>query len=79
MIRRIRFLEPMTATLLSSHRITEPYGLAGGMPGLRGRNAVLRANGCLIELQGDAEIAMEPGDQCFIETPGGGGFGRPSQ
>ncbi len=78
-IRRLRFLEPMTATILSSHRVTEPYGLEGGEPGLRGRNALIRTNGRLIELQGNDEAAVQPGDQCIIETPGGGGFGRPHQ
>lgn len=77
-VRRLRFLESMTATILSSHRVTEPYGLAGGEPGLRGRNRVVRSkNGQCIELQGNDEVLMEPGDIFSIETPGGGGFGRP--
>jgi 5-oxoprolinase (ATP-hydrolysing) len=74
-VRRIRFLEEMTATILSSHRITEPYGLAGGGPGLKGRNRLLRADGQLIELQGNDEVAVQPGDAIVIETPGGGGYG----
>jgi 5-oxoprolinase (ATP-hydrolysing) len=76
-VRRLRFLEPMTTTILSSHRVTEPYGLEGGESGLRGRNALIRTDGRLIELQGNDEAAVHPGDQCLIETPGGGGFGRP--
>ncbi len=78
-VRRMRFLEAMTATILSSHRVTEPYGLAGGRAGLRGRNALLRSTGQLQELQGNDEVAVEPGDLFIIETPGGGGFGRPGQ
>ena len=78
-VRRIRFLEAMTATILSSHRITEPYGLAGGGPGLRGQNRLLRADGQLVELQGNAEAAVQPGDAIVIETPGGGGFGVEGQ
>ncbi len=76
-VRRMRFLEPMTATILSSHRLTAPYGLAGGSPGLRGRNALQRHNGELYELRGNDEVAVEPGDIFIIETPGGGGFGTP--
>ncbi|MBM9537475.1 hydantoinase B/oxoprolinase family protein [Desulfobulbus alkaliphilus] len=77
-VRRVRFLASMTATILSSHRVTEPYGLVGGKPGLRGRNAVFRqATRQYIELQGNDEVAMEPGDIFIIETPGGGGFGCP--
>lgn len=75
-VRRLRFLEPMTATILSSHRVTEPYGFDGGSPGLRGRNALLRHNGRLQELQGNDEVAVAAGDVFIIETPGGGGFGR---
>ena len=75
-VRRMRFLEPMTATILSSHRVTEPYGLDGGGAGLRGRNALLRNDGRLQELQGNDEVAVAAGDVCIIETPGGGGFGR---
>jgi 5-oxoprolinase (ATP-hydrolysing) len=76
-VRRLRFLEAMTATILSSNRVTEPYGLEGGGPGRRGRNSLLRRNGSLRELQGNDEVTVEPGDVLIIETPGGGGFGRP--
>ena len=75
-VRRVRFLAPMTATILSSHRITPPYGLAGGEDGWPGRNTVLRANGALVQLKGDDEVHVSAGDQIIIETPGGGGFGR---
>ena len=74
-VRRLRFLEPMTATLISSHRVTEPYGLAGGGPGTRGRNRLLRADGREIGLRGDDEVQVQAGDQIVIETPGGGGYG----
>ncbi len=76
-IRALRFLEPMTATILSSHREIAPYGLAGGNDGARGRNYAIRSDGRRIELQGNDEIAMQPGDLFVIETPGGGGFGPP--
>ncbi len=77
-VRRIRFLETMTATLLTSHRETDPYGLEGGGPGARGRNAVERANGSVDELKGADGTEMMPGDVMIIETPGGGGFGSPA-
>jgi 5-oxoprolinase (ATP-hydrolysing) len=76
-VRRLRFLEPMTATILSSNRVTQPYGLEGGSPGCRGRNGLLRRDGSLRELRGNDEVAVAPGDVLIIETPGGGGFGRP--
>lgn len=73
--RRIRFLEPMTATILSSHRETAPYGLEGGEDGKTGENSVIRANGALVQLAGNDEIAVSPGDVFVIKTPGGGGYG----
>ncbi len=76
-IRRMRFLESMTATTLSSHRVTDPYGLDGGLPGARGHNRVLRTNGQTDNLNGNDETEMSAGDVFIIETPGGGGFGAP--
>jgi 5-oxoprolinase (ATP-hydrolysing) len=75
-IRRVRFLEPMTAAILSGHRLVPPYGMAGGEPGAVGRNSVERRDGSVIELAGCAEIAMHAGDVFVIETPGGGGYGK---
>ncbi|TKB25043.1 5-oxoprolinase [Desulfopila sp. IMCC35006] len=77
-IRKIRFLEPMTATVLSSHRETEPYGLAGGGPGKKGVNSVLHRNGSTTLLAGNDEVHLEPGDTFIIKTPGGGGYGKPT-
>jgi 5-oxoprolinase (ATP-hydrolysing) len=74
-IRRIRFLEPMTAAILSGHRCIPPYGLAGGKPGRVGRNAVERSDGQVKELAGTAQVAIHAGDVFVIETPGGGGYG----
>jgi 5-oxoprolinase (ATP-hydrolysing) len=73
--RRIRFLEAMTAAILSTRRQTEPFGLAGGRPGAKGRNTVIRRDGPEIALKGCDEIDVAPGDVIVIETPGGGGFG----
>ncbi len=74
-VRKIRFMEPVTATILSSHRETEPYGLLGGEAGKRGENSVLRADGSLVHLHGNDEIELLPGDVFIIKTPGGGGYG----
>src|SRR5439155_21298806 len=48
-IRRVRFLEPMTAAILSGHRRIAPYGMAGGLSGKTGRNWVYRAGGAIVE------------------------------
>jgi 5-oxoprolinase (ATP-hydrolysing) len=74
--RRIRFLRPMTAAILSNRRIVPPFGLEGGGPGQAGRNSVERADGSVEELGSTQSVAMGAGDVFIIETPGGGGFGR---
>jgi 5-oxoprolinase (ATP-hydrolysing) len=74
-IRRLRMLAPMTATVLTNRRRVAPFGLAGGGDGLPGANRVERADGQVEDLGSTAAVAMQPGDALVIETPGGGGFG----
>ncbi len=74
-VRRLRFLEPMTATVLALNRRTRPLGVAGGEPGKSGRNAVRRVDGTIEELNGNDQRLMQPGDTFILETPGGGGYG----
>ena len=76
-VRKVRFLENMTAAILSSHRKEEPWGVAGGEAGLRGRNYVIRENGDREDLGGTDMTEMNPGDVFVVETPGGGGYGKP--
>jgi 5-oxoprolinase (ATP-hydrolysing) len=78
-IRRVRFLEPMSAALLSNHRIVAPFGLAGGAPGACGRQWVERADGRREQLAGCAKTEVAPGDVFVIQTPAGGGFGAPER
>ena len=75
-VRKLRFLEPMTATMLSSHRVVPPFGLAGAEPGRCGNNYVVQADGDAVQLKGNDEIKMNTGDLFVMETPGGGGFGK---
>ena len=74
-VRRVRFLEPMTAAILSGHRRVRPHGLEGGEPGAAGRNYVLRADGTVTELGPFDQTEMAAGDVFVVETPGGGGYG----
>lgn len=74
-IRKLRFLEPTTVTVLSSHRIIPPHGAAGGSPGLCGENSVLRANGDVMQLQGNDAVEMAKNDVFILKSPGGGGYG----
>ncbi|MCX7901598.1 MAG: hydantoinase B/oxoprolinase family protein, partial [Burkholderiaceae bacterium] len=77
-IRCIRFLEPMTASILSNNRVVPPFGLAGGQAGAPGLNRVIRTDGRVEELPHIGSAEMAAGDIFEIHTPGGGGFGAPS-
>jgi 5-oxoprolinase (ATP-hydrolysing) len=75
-VRRVRFLEPMTAGILSNGRVHPAFGMAGGQAGQPGINRVVRASG-QVELLGHiGQTEMAAGDVFEIHTPGGGGFGQ---
>jgi 5-oxoprolinase (ATP-hydrolysing) len=76
-IRKIRFLAPMTATIVTSRRTVPPFGLAGGGPAATGEQWVARADRTIETLAGRAQVQMADGDLFVIATPGGGGFGKP--
>ena len=75
-LRKIRFLEPMHAALLSNHRKVPPFGLEGGEPGQCGEQWVTRADGRVEKLEGCDQTDLDAGDSFVIQTPTGGGFGR---
>ncbi|OJV62247.1 MAG: 5-oxoprolinase [Burkholderiales bacterium 64-34] len=78
-VRRVRFLEPMTASILSNGRHHGAFGMAGGQPGAVGINKVVRSDGRVELLDHIGQAEMQPGDVFEIHTPGGGGFGSLDQ
>jgi 5-oxoprolinase (ATP-hydrolysing) len=74
-VRRVRFLAPMRASILSNRRAVPPRGLNGGEDGAPGINRVIRADGGEEVLAATAGVDMAAGDVFVIETPGGGGYG----
>jgi 5-oxoprolinase (ATP-hydrolysing) len=77
-VRRIEFLEPMTASILSNGRHHGAFGMAGGQAGQVGINRVLRVDGRRETLDHIGQTEMRPGDVFEIHTPGGGGYGVPA-
>jgi 5-oxoprolinase (ATP-hydrolysing) len=77
-VRRIRFLEPMTASILSNGRRCGAFGMAGGADGAPGENRIERADGRVEILGAIGQSEMQAGDVFIIATPGGGGYGEPS-
>jgi len=77
-IRKLEFRANMSAAILSNHRRVAPFGIAGGEPAATGSNRVERADGLIEELEAIVETQLQQGDVLVIETPGGGGYGPPS-
>lgn len=74
-VRRLRFLAPVSVSVLTNRRRVAPFGLAGGGDALPGINRVERADGSHEGLGSTATLTLGAGDALVIETPGGGGFG----
>ncbi|OGD14124.1 MAG: hypothetical protein A2W20_05410 [Candidatus Aminicenantes bacterium RBG_16_66_30] len=75
-VREYEFLVPAALTVMSDRRRFPPYGVRGGGPGAMGKNTLVSA-GRARTLGSKVNIKIHPGDVLRIETPGGGGFGRP--
>ena len=75
LIRRYRFLAPVTISLLAERRAVQPWGLAGGGSGAAGADRIERASGEIERLPSKCSRALSAGDVLVIETPGGGGYG----
>jgi N-methylhydantoinase B len=78
LVREVAAREPMQYSLLTERRRIAPRGAAGGAAAKPGRNLLRHADGRTDELPAKAEGALERGDSLRIETPGGGGYGRPA-
>lgn len=76
-VRSLRFMEPVSVSLLTQRRATGAFGLAGGGAGAPGKNSLRRVGGVVEALGGLAEFEARAGDVLTIETPGGGGYGKP--
>ena len=75
-VRELEFLAAAQLTLLGERRQVAPPGLAGGHAGRVGRD-VLVAHGRTRRVPAKSTFQVAPGDRLRVETPGGGGFGRP--
>jgi len=75
--RRLRFLKPMTAVMLANHRRVAPFGVADGEAASVGRNWIERAQGGTDEFAAAFSTSVQRDDVIVIETPGGGGYGKP--
>jgi len=75
-IREFEFVTPAQVTILADRRRRGPYGLQGGRPGAPGKNVLLRGKR-RSAIPGKARFEVSAGDVLRIESPGGGGYGKP--
>ncbi len=75
--KEIEFLTDVEITMISERRRLAPYGLFGGESGEVGRNYVIYRNGKKEILPSKFHKNLKKGDKIKIETPGGGGYGKP--
>ncbi|HEY3288846.1 MAG TPA: hydantoinase B/oxoprolinase family protein [Anaerolineae bacterium] len=74
--RDVRVLADAQVSLLTERRQSQPYGLAGGSPGLQGANTLIRGDR-EEPLPAKGTIYLQADDILSICTPGGGGYGKP--
>lgn len=78
LIREIEVTAPSAVlTLQTERRAHPPWGLAGGGDAAVGRDTLVRADGSAEPLPAKGTWSVARGDRVRIETPGGGGWGRP--
>ncbi|HLT28062.1 MAG TPA: hydantoinase B/oxoprolinase family protein, partial [Zeimonas sp.] len=68
-VRRVRFLEPMTASILANGRVHPAFGMAGGASGAPGADYVERADGRAERLRHADSAQLDAGDAFVVETP----------
>ena len=74
-VREVEFLEPLTVSLLTQHRVEAPFGVAGGQAGLLGKQILVGPSGEERELASSVTLQVEADSRIRIETPGGGAWG----
>jgi N-methylhydantoinase B len=75
LVRKYRFEDRATVTLVTERRSVAPAGRAGGGDAATGRNTLVRAGGEVEALPARCQVEVHPGDRVIVETPGGGGWG----
>jgi N-methylhydantoinase B len=78
-VREIEVLTDAQVTLLADRRSRGPYGLAGGADAAPGRTLIIRRDGSEEEIPGKTSVRLRAGERVRIESPGGGGWGKPNR
>ena len=78
-VREIEVLTDSQVTLLADRRSRGPYGLSGGGEGQPGRTVIVRTDGTEAEIMGKTSVHLRTGERVRVESPGGGGWGKPDK
>jgi N-methylhydantoinase B len=85
LVRELELLADAQVTLLADRRKFPPFGLQGGEPAAPGRTSTIAtgdpaapSDPIPTELPGKCSLHLTKGTILRIETPGGGGWGKPS-
>jgi len=73
-----RFLEPGEISIHDDRWLTYPWGVNGGLPGMRSRKILVRTDGSEELMPSKCDrVHVEAGDLLYFDTWGGGGCGDP--
>jgi N-methylhydantoinase B len=78
-VRELQAQDEMTFSLIAERRRHAPPGAAGGEPGVRGHDTLIGTDGRPRGLPAKGTGTLHSGERLRIETPGGGGYGTPSE
>ena len=78
-VREIELLTEAQVTLLADRRSRGPYGLCGGGDAAPGRTVIRHKDGTEEVLPGKTSVRLKSGERIRVESPGGGGWGRPDK
>ena len=71
-------LEPGEFSIHDDRWLTYPWGVNGGLPGMRSTKRLVRSSGVEENIPSKCDrIQVEPGDILYFDTWGGGGWGNP--
>jgi N-methylhydantoinase B len=76
-VREIELLSDAQVTVLADRRKCGPYGLNDASDGVPGKNEVVRADGSRAAIPTKGSVRLRRGERVRIESPGGGGWGKP--
>jgi N-methylhydantoinase B len=77
MVKEITFLQPVRLTVAASRRHSQPPGSHGGKGGKPAIDSIAQPGSPFRSLSSGESVLLQSGGRVRIQTPGGGGWGKP--